>query len=306
MRTVLLTGAGGFLGTRVLAALLCRGYVVHALDRKKLKGIDASGVIWHNTDLLDRDAVRALLESVRPEGLVHLAWDTKHGVYWNSPSNLEWLASSLLVLHDFSRLGGKRVVIAGSCAEYQWGRQGVLDEWSSPIMPDSLYGTSKNALREVLSKWAPEAGISWAWGRFFNIFGPDEKPARLLPKVIRTLLADKPLPFDSGTIVRDFMHVTDAGDALAALFQSQVQGPVNLASGQALSVREVIATVATYLHAEDLVAFNAQADQPGLPACVVARIDRLRDEVGWQPRVSLVQRIHETCDWWRIASASNL
>jgi nucleoside-diphosphate-sugar epimerase len=300
MTTVLLTGAGGFLGTQVLAALLRRDYSVHAIDRKRPSGMDAAGVIWHSVDLLDRDAVHALFGLVRPQGLIHLAWMTNHGLYWRSPSNLEWLAASLLLLQDFALYGGQRVVIAGSSAEYQWGGLGNLDEISTPIIPDSLYGTSKNALREVVEKWAPGANVSWAWARFFNMFGPGENPVRLVPKVIRTLLDGRELPFDSGAIVRDFLHVDDAGDAVAALFQSFVQGPVNVASGQPLSVRDVIAIIATYMQASDRIHFDAQANRHE-PARVVASVSRLHDEVGWQPHKGIIERLHETCDWWRLA-----
>lgn len=304
MTTVLVTGAGGFLGTHVLAALQRRDYVIHALGRETTPGTDATGVTWHSSNLLEPNAVHALLDSVRPQGLVHLAWDTTHELYWHSTSNLEWLAASLLLLHHFARLGGKRAVIAGSSAEYQWGGLDDLDELTSPIVPDSLYGTSKNALREVLAKWAPNAGISWAWGRFFNMFGPEEKTVRLIPKVIRTLLEGKTLPFDSGAIERDFLHVADAGDALAALFHSEVQGPVNIASGQAVSVRDIILTLATHLHASDRVSFNTLID-PRQPARIVASIKRLRDEVGWQRLASLEERLHETCDWWQLAMNGN-
>jgi nucleoside-diphosphate-sugar epimerase len=301
MTTILLTGASGFIGTQVLAALLRRGHSVHAIDRKKPSGIDNAGVTWHSVNLLDRDSIAALLESVRPEGLIHLAWETKHGFYWRSPSNLEWLSASLLMLHDFSRFGGKRVVIAGSSAEYQWGGLDDLNETESPIIPDSLYGASKNALREVTEKWAAEVSMSWAWARFFNVFGPGEESARLLPRVTCTLLDGKLLPFDSGAIVRDFMHVADAGDAVAALFQSEVQGPVNIASGEALSVHDVISIIANHLHAGDLVAFKTQPDQAELPARVVACVDRLRHEVKWQSQASLASRLSETCEWWRVA-----
>jgi len=305
MKTILLTGASGFLGTQVLAALRNRGYRVHAIYRHKSSALDSAGVTWHATNLLDRNATRALLESVRPDGLIHLAWETKHGLYWRSPANLEWLAASLLLLHDFSRHDGKRAVIAGSSAEYQWGGMEDLNETESPIVPDSLYGTSKNALREVIEKWAAGAGMSWAWARFFNVFGPGEESARLLPRVISTLIDGKSLPFDSGTLVRDFIHVSDAGDALAALFQSEVQGPVNIASGEALSVHDAISMVASHLHANDLVRFNAQPDQVGQPARVVASVGRLRNEVGWQPQVSLAVRLDETCEWWRKAEEKN-
>jgi len=304
LTSVLLTGAGGFLGREVLAALVGRGYFVHAVRREK-NGVEAShAVTWHELDLLDQGAARALMEAVRPSGLIHLAWDARHGIYWNSPTNLQWLAASLSLLDDFSRLGGKRAVVAGSCSEYHMGSPEPLDEFKSALLPDSLYGVSKNALRDVMSKWAPDAGISWAWARFFNVFGLHEKPNRLIPKVIRTLQQGALLSFDSGLTLRDFLHVSDAADALVTLFESAVQGPVNVASGEALSVREVVDALAHYLRAENCVAFDVIPDQADQPPSVVARIDRLRNEVGWQAKISSVDRMHETCEWWRSMDCS--
>lgn len=304
MSKVLVTGASGLLGRQVVAALLRRGYSVIGVGRRVPVGGEPAGVVWHSAELLDRSAVKAVLDTLRPSGLIHLAWDTTPGTYWRTPANLEWTAASLHLLHDFAQAGGQRVVVAGSSAEYQWGGEGPLDESSTPLLPDSLYGCARNSLREVLAAWAPGAGISWAWGRLFNVFGPGENPARLIPKVIRTLLRGESLPFDEGLIVRDFLHVDDAGDAFAALFESSVQGPVNIASGEPLSIRELITNIACQLAASDRIEFGALPGLPGQPAQVVAAVRRLRGEVGWQPPSNLTQRLRETCAWWRASSAA--
>ena len=78
-----------------------------------------------------------------------------------------------------------------------------------------------------------------------------------------------------------------------------MQGPVNIASGEAFSVRDVVSALAVYLRAEKCVAFDVIPDQVGQPVSVLARIARLRDEVGWHARVGSIDRMRETCDWWR-------
>jgi len=299
MKKVLVTGATGFLGRNSLPALLQRGWEVHAFTRHAPLAADAEKVCWHEVDLLDHATVRALLQTVRPAALLHLAWETTHGAYWKSPANLEWTAASLYLLHDFAAVGGRRVVVAGSSAEYEWGGAAALDERRSRLRPDSPYGICKNSLRQILEAWAPGVGLSWAWGRIFNLFGPEDNPVRLLPKVIRTLAAGLPLPFDDGRLVRDFLHVADAGDTFAALLAGEVQGAVNVASGQPVAIREVVTTLATALGATHQLAFDALPAPVGQPARVVAATARLRDEVGWQPAVGLAQRLGETCAWWR-------
>lgn len=302
MSTVLVTGASGFIGREVLHALRRRGYEIHALSHhpaKKNAAVD--GVSWHCADLFERDAIRTLCSTLRPDGLIHLAWESSHGKYWRDPNNAEWLAASLLLLKEFIRSGGRRAVIAGSSAEYQWGGQNDLDEYLSPTIPESLYGTTKNALREVIGKWAPDTGLNWTWCRLFNVFGPGEKVERLIPKVVSTLLKGQHLPFDRGTSIRDFLHVADAGDAIAALFQSSIQGPVNVASGNAYTLHDVVLLIATYLQANDCVQFGALPDLVNQPPRIVARVTRLHEELGWQPQANIKERIQQTCDWWKQA-----
>jgi nucleoside-diphosphate-sugar epimerase len=306
MKRVLVTGADGFLGRNVLVALLRRGFEVHAVGLRVPKEIAPVGLHWHEANFLDRLAVEALFKSVYPQGLVHLAWDTRHGTYWKSVANLEWTVASLHLLQEFAAAGGQRLVIAGTSAEYRWGGHLPLDESHSLLQPDTFYGTCKNALREIVQSWAPIAGVSWAWGRIFNIFGPDEKSQRLVPKIIHTLMAGKPLPFDDGLLLRDFLHVADAGDAFAALLASEVQGPVNIASGQPTSIRDLVSMIANHLDALELVSFGAVPVQAAQPARVVATVARLRDEVGWQPPADLAQRVQETCDWWRATESQSV
>ena len=119
-------------------------------------------------------------------------------------------------------------------------------------------------------------------------------------------MAGKPLPFDDGLLLRDFLHVADAGDAFAALLASEVQGPVNIASGQPTSIRDLVSMIANHLDALELVSFGAIPVQAAQPARVVASVARLRDEVGWQPPADLAQRVQETCDWWRATESQSV
>lgn len=291
---VLVTGATGFVGRQVSHSLLKRGHEV-AGPRSSSEG--HAGTI-NRLDLFDSVAVDSFLSAERPEGLIHLAWETNPGTYWESPANLTWTAASLRLLESFSRHGGKRAVIAGTSAEYSWEGEGDLAEASTDLTPNSLYGISKDSLRRILEAWAPGAGVSLAWGRLFCPFGPYEKPSRLIPKTILKLHAREEIAFDSGSLIRDFLHVEDLGAAFAALFDSGVEGAVNLASGEGLSVREVLSTIGECLGRIDQIKFDVQPDPEGQPPRIVAAIQRLRNEVNWSPTRTTRQRLAETCDWW--------
>ncbi|HUA77090.1 MAG TPA: NAD-dependent epimerase/dehydratase family protein, partial [Acetobacteraceae bacterium] len=127
---VLVTGAGGFLGRRSLAPLRAGGAEVHAVLSPRAAAGHAAPPegILHRADLMDPAAVDFLVDAVRPTHLLHFAWIATPGEYWNSPDNHRWLAASKHLLRAFHRGGGTRVVMAGSCAEYDWGRAGVCHE----------------------------------------------------------------------------------------------------------------------------------------------------------------------------------
>ncbi|HLW67463.1 MAG TPA: NAD-dependent epimerase/dehydratase family protein [Gemmataceae bacterium] len=164
MHKVLLTGASGFLG-RHCVEVLGTQFEVHAVSRS-LETPAAPNIHWHQIDLFRRESVAELLRQVRPSHLLHLAWVTDPATYRDSAANLDWLAASVHLLRAFADNGGQRVVVAGSCAEYDWS-YGVCDEATTPVRPANLYGICKNALREVLEAYARQTGLSAAWGRVF-------------------------------------------------------------------------------------------------------------------------------------------
>ncbi|HEX4435953.1 MAG TPA: NAD(P)-dependent oxidoreductase [Solirubrobacteraceae bacterium] len=299
MSRVLVTGASGFVGVPLLSELVALGAEVHAVhSRGDVAPIE--GVSWHRVDLADEAAVTALLAATRPERLAHLAWYVEHGRFWSSPENVVWVEHSLGLLRAFAAAGGRRALLLGTCAEYDWsGVRGPLRELGSPLRPATAYGTAKDSLRHLAEIYTASFDIELAWARLFFMYGPREQPARLVPAVIRGLLAGEPMPTSGGEQVRDFLHVRDVGGALAALLCSEVTGPVNIASGIGTKVREVIAEIASQVGRPELVRYGALPERLDEPPLLVADIERLRREVGFESRIGLAEGIAETISWWR-------
>jgi UDP-glucose 4-epimerase len=295
---VLLTGGSGFIGARAVAPLLAAGCEVHALARRAGQ---TDGVVWHEVDLLDERATGHAVAEIAAERLLHLAWFTEHGSFWTAGENLDWVAASLRLLRAFAAAGGRRAVIAGSCAEYDW--TDVAEPCSeladgshaaTPLRPATLYGMCKHATRLVAEAFAREAGLSVAWGRVFLLYGPGEDQRRLVPDVARKLLAGQQAPTSDGAQVRDFMHVDDVAAAFAALLASAVEGPVNIASGEGVSIAEVLALIARAAGRPELLRLGALPRRSGEPDRLVADVARLRDEVGFAPAVALQRGVAET------------
>jgi nucleoside-diphosphate-sugar epimerase len=295
---VLVTGAAGFIGLPVVRGLARRGVEVHALSTRSATP-EIPGVRWHRVDLTEPRALEHVIAGIEPRELVHLAWYTNHGEFWHRVENLVWVERSLCLLRAFVGAGGQRIVMLGSCAEYDWSGAGApLDEHRSRLAPATLYGVSKDALRRVARAYAEQEGVEFAWGRPFFLYGPREAPGRLVPSTIRSLLAGTAIATRSGDQVRDYMYVEDVAGAVVALLESDVVGEVNIASGIGVRMGEVFDRVARLIGRPELIQRGALAEHTWEPSLLVADVHRLSDEVGYRPRWSLDQGLAASVRWW--------
>jgi nucleoside-diphosphate-sugar epimerase len=294
--TLLITGASGFIGRACLDRLADMEATVHAISSAPTPPGDlAERALWHSCDLLGEDPL-PLLREVRPTHLLHLAWITTPGIYWESPANDQWVEASRRLIDRFTRTGGRRVVAAGTCAEYDW-TTGRCDEMRTPLKPRGRYGRAKHQLHQWLQEFAATSGVEMAWARVFFNYGPHEPAEKLTASIINHLLAGEFAECTAGLQQRDFLHVDDVGGALAQLTLADVTGPVNIASGQAIAVREVAMTLARLLDAEHLLRLGARPSAADEAPVVQACVDRLRDEVGFTPRWSLEAGLAQTVHW---------
>ncbi|MEZ5887455.1 MAG: NAD(P)-dependent oxidoreductase [Paracoccaceae bacterium] len=290
--TVLLTGATGLIGRQAVGPLRAAGFRVLAASRAGGEVAGAEGVAL---DCLDRAAVRACLERHRPSHLLHLAWHDGARDRWSAPANIDWVGATLDLLRAFAAAGGKRAVLVGSCAEYDWSAaaRAPLAE-DAPLGPATLYGAAKAATGIAAVAAASALGLSLAWARPFFCYGPGEPEGRLFGDLIAGLRAGRAVDCTDGLQRRDFLMTEDLGRALAALVASTAEGPVNVASGEAPEVREVIVAFASAMGCPELIRLGARPRPAGDPPLIRADIARLRDEVGFRPVHDLASGVAAT------------
>jgi nucleoside-diphosphate-sugar epimerase len=293
---VLLTGASGFIGAHCIEPLRNRGYDVHAVSTHPRQSV--SGVTWHQANLLAANAGRALVAEVKPSHLLHLAWYVVPGRLISSLENFAWVASSLELVRAFAEGGGTRLVVAGSGYEYDWS-YGYCSEKLTPTVPNTVYGSCKQALNLLVQALAGQAGFSAGWGRVFFLYGPHEHPDRLVSSVIRSLLEGRPARCSHGRQIRDYMHVQDVADGLVGLLHSDVHGPLNIASGQATTIRDLVLTIGRILERPELIQLGAIPARANDAPLVVGDNARLLTEVGWTQRFDLETGLRQSIDWWR-------
>ena len=172
-------------------------------------------------------------------------------------------------------------------------------ESTTPLRPTLTYGLCKRTFGELFGRFVKQHDLSGSWARLFFLYGPGEEPRRLVSSVILPLLRGESAVCHYDRLERDYLFVLDAAEGLVKLLQSEVTGPINLASGQAPSLGHLVRTAAKRLGRPDMVQLGGLPDGYHPAPRVVADISRARQVLGWKPRWALATGLDYTIDFWR-------
>jgi UDP-glucose 4-epimerase len=313
---IFVTGGAGYIGSVVAEELLAAGEEVVVFDnlyQGHRQAVPAAAVFVEG-DLADRKAIGAAVKEHQPEAVMHFASHTLVGESMQQPflylrdnvtNGLNLLLAALE--HDV-----KKFILSSTANLFDDPKRMPIDE-SEEIVPGSPYGESKNILERSL-KWLDKTkGLRYGCLRYFNAAGAtkergeDHDPeTHLIPLVLQVAqnLRDKIVIFGDdydtpdGTCVRDYIHVSDLAQAHILALGALDKGSLtyNLGNGQGFSVKEVI-DVARKISGHAIPA-EVGPRRPGDPATLVAGSDKIKSELGWQPRhADLADIVGSAWEW---------
>jgi nucleoside-diphosphate-sugar epimerase len=302
-RRVLVTGASGLIGRHLCSQLADQGHHVAAISRRRASSshiaeqFEAEHIAEEfEADVLDTAALRSVVELAAPDLVVHLAWNGEDRVV--SPLNIDHLRASSALLDACSAAGVDRVITAGTSIEYT-KVDSPRDERTTPCVPQTPYGAAKHALGATLGAHLAAGSLRGAHARIFYTFGPGEMPPRLIAHVMTELLAGRRPTVSAGTQLCDYLVVDDVAAALCQVAMSEVDGPVNIASGTAVTVRSLILQAAAAVgSSEDDIDFCPPGEMGADHSTTCANITRLRDEVGFTPSFTMSEAMAHTADYY--------
>jgi nucleoside-diphosphate-sugar epimerase len=266
--TVLITGDRGFIGSHV-KQLLKDDYQIQTITE----------------DLFTAD-IKGYLQTIKADYLIHLAWETKAG-YLTSEKNLLWMQKSIEIFHYFYLYGGKRAVFIGTEQEYQASDSFHTEE--DCLLPQSIYAKSKAYLGELLSSYSKENNLGFVWCRLFFVFGEGEKPARLMPSIIKALLKNETIQCSWEGTVRDYLYVKDVASAILCCLFSDYTGIVNICGGKATTIGEIARIIESQIGGEGKVLFKSKEETN--PPLVIKGDNGLLKSLGWKPQYTLEEGI---------------
>lgn len=234
-KTVLITGAGGYIGNYVVKTLLDMGVNVSAVDNN-IERIDfRANIIEYNIFSGDKQIYDQL---GRPDVCVHMAW--RDGFVHNADSHLKNLYSHYEFVKNMVDGGLKHIAVMGTMHEVGY-HEGEINE-DTPTNPYSLYGIAKNSLRQALNALLKDREIVFQWLRAFYIYGDDLNNKSIFSKIIQAEQEGKTVfPFTTGENKYDFITVDELARQISlSVLQTEVDGIINCCSGQAVSLKEMV------------------------------------------------------------------
>ena len=260
-KKILVTGATGFVGSKVLTNLMRKKIEIRAVAREGKKNFfdNKYNVELVPTKDLFKESIEWWTDKCKNiDTVIHIAWYTDPKNYLVSSKNAECLVGSLNLVKGAIKAGIRRFVGVGTCFEYDL-EVGDLSI-NTPLKPSSPYAAAKVQLYKTLLEILSSQSIEFCWGRLFYLYGEGENKQRLVPYLHEQLSKGQFADLSSGEQIRDYLNVIEAGKAIAKLAMSNHEGAINICSGIPITVRQLAEQIADKYGRRDLLRFGARMD----------------------------------------------
>ncbi|MBF0292169.1 MAG: NAD-dependent epimerase/dehydratase family protein [Nitrospinae bacterium] len=298
--SVLVTGAGGFIGNHLTATLKNHGARVIAVDRTARDGISVA-------DMTNVDEVKKCFRSsqeyfAKPiEYVFHLAGQNNAGIAHKFPfDTLQSSFQSAINILEVARNqpGIKNVIIPSTLGVY--GRLDDQNEHalkeSDRLVADSVYSATKITAEYAALSYVSEFGLPVRIARLANVYGPGQSNAAVIPSLISQMSNSQEISMGNMDAIRDFIYIDDVIEGLLAisLLDNQPQRVFNLGTGCGSSVKTVVEILTRILNFGGRIVIDRDKLRPNEKRYVVADIGQLTEATGWTPRIMIEQGLEET------------
>lgn len=321
---ILVTGGAGFIGSAVVRLAVARGHQVINLDALTYAGrlenvaevADSPNYTFVQADIRDRAALTRIFETHNPDAVMHLAAESHVDRSIDGPGDFietnitgtynmleaaraQWVANGRPEMFRFHHISTDEVY--GSL-----GDEGLFTE-DTPYDPRSPYSASKASSDHLVRAWFHTYGLPVVLTNCSNNYGPYHFPEKLIPKVILNALHGKELPiYGQGLNVRDWLFVEDHADALLLAVEKGTPGrSYNVGGHNERRNIDLVHAICDILDARrprdsgsyrDQIAFVT--DRPGHDARYAIDPERIMNELGWKPSVTVEQGLEKTVQWY--------
>ncbi|SPF81819.1 dTDP-glucose 4,6-dehydratase [Pseudoprimorskyibacter insulae] len=323
---LLVTGGAGFIGSAVVRQAVAQGHEVVNLDAltyaaclENVANVAGSPLYsFEQVDIRDAAAVEACIAKHEPTAIMHLAAESHVDRSIDGPG----VFIETNVMGTYNMLQSARALWErkGKPADFRFHHISTDEVFGSlpndpavqftedtPYDPRSPYSASKASSDHLVRAWHETYGLPVVLTNCSNNYGPYHFPEKLIPVIILNALAGAPLPiYGDGSNVRDWLYVEDHADALLCVVQQgEVGRSYNIGGENERSNLELVKTLCAILDTKRPKDTGSYADQitfvtdrPGHDARYAINPNRIRNELGWRPSVTVEEGLEKTVDWY--------
>lgn len=317
MQHVFVTGGAGYIGSICVKELLDRGFKVSVFDNLSeghRRALDKRARFFEG-DLDEPVAIRLALKETKPDAVMHFAANALVGESMKNPAKYfrNNVANGLNLLAAMVEVGVLRFVFSSTCATFGIPERMPIDE-TLPQNPINPYGESKLMFEKILRWFSELHDLRYVALRYFNAagasgpFGEDHRiETHLIPNVLKVALGRREsvdilgTDYDTpdGTCIRDYIHVVDLAAAHILALGAKESACFNLGTGGGTSVKEVIEACRKVTGHE--IPAVEKPRRPGDPPRLIAGSDKIRRELGWEPKYCAIDEIVKSAWEWQVA-----
>ena len=328
---ILITGGAGFIGSAVVRQAVAAGHSVVNLDAltyaaclENVASVSESPLYaFEHADIRDPAALARIFATHKPDAVMHLAAESHVDRSIDAPG--DFIETNVTGTYNMLEAARSYWTAAGKPEGFRFhhistdevfgslGEEGLFTE-DTPYDPNSPYSASKAASDHLVRAWGETYGLPVVLSNCSNNYGPYHFPEKLIPVVILKALGGEGIPiYGTGANIRDWLYVEDHAEALLRVLQKGAVGrSYNIGGNNELTNLDLVQMLCAILDKArpaatpyaDLITFVA--DRPGHDARYAIDASRIRDELGWQPSVTVEQGLERTVhwyldneDWWR-------
>ncbi len=248
---LLITGGTGFLGKHILKKIDQNKFFITLITKKKIKGYKCVVV----KDIFSLSINQYLKILKKNQIVLHLAWFTKPGYYFNSSRNLNCLNGSIRLAIACKMKKVKKFIGIGTCLEYKNKNQKLKISDNTEI--NSIYSGTKIILYNYCKSLFDKSKTKFLWCRIFYIYGKGEPKEKLVSYVLSRIKKNKLARLSNGTQIKDFINVTEAADQIIKVINNnKYEGALNICSGKGISVKNFIIKIAKKIKKEKYIVFT--------------------------------------------------
>ena len=319
---ILVTGGAGYIGSHTVRELRDRGMDCVVYDNLVTGHIEAVGdAPFVKGDIFDKELLLKTFAEYKVDSVVHFAAYSQVGESMAHPAKYyrNNVAGTLSLLDAMLEGGVKYLVFSSSAATYGESGEGLITE-DSPQRPTSVYGQTKLMMEQFMADFDRAYGMRYVALRYFNAAGAHKSgeigeahdpESHLIPVILQAALGVRDhigiygddYPTRDGTCIRDYIHITDLADAhIRALDYLKNGGKstyYNLGNGNGFSVKEVIETARRVTGRA--IPARVEGRRPGDPATLVASSEKIKRELGWDPKYDSLEEIVASAWKWHSA-----